>query len=87
VNAHREPQDTARDRIVAMLRTDPADVGCDHFFELLDQYVELVAAGKDPEEHLPGVTAHLEACGPCAEDYRGLLAAVSGQDNQGVFRK
>ncbi|MFF0345169.1 hypothetical protein [Kribbella sp. NPDC004875] len=81
MNAPREPQVTARDRIVAMLRTDPADVGCGHFFELLDQYVELVVAGEDAEEYLPGVRAHLEACGPCAEDYRGLLAAVSGQDN------
>ncbi len=75
----RELPATARDRILAILRTDPADVGCGHFFELLDQYVELVVAGEDPETRLPGVTAHLEACSPCAEDYRGLLAAVSGQ--------
>lgn len=78
MSATRGPQGTARERIVAILRTDPADVGCGAFFELLDQYVELVVAGEDPERHLPGVTAHLEACGPCAEDYRGLLAAVSG---------
>jgi hypothetical protein len=80
VSTPEQPRSTARDRLVAILRTDPADVGCGHFFELLDEYVEIVLAGGDPEEHLPGVTAHLEACNPCAEDYRGLLAAVSGQD-------
>ena len=25
-----------------------------------------------------GVEAHLRACGPCGEDFDGLLAAVSG---------
>lgn len=78
MSAPRESPPTARNQILSILRTDPADVGCGHFFELLDQYVELVVAGEDPEKHLPGVTAHLEACSPCAEDYRGLLAAVSG---------
>ncbi len=74
-----ERRETARDRILAILRTDPADVGCDHFFELLDQYVELVVAGEDPELHLPGAAAHLAACDPCEEDFRGLLAVVTGE--------
>lgn len=77
---------TARERILRILRTDPADVGCGHFFELLDEYVELVVAGEDPEAHLPGVTAHLRACNPCAEDYRGLLEAVGGEPPSGVDR-
>ncbi|MER7555884.1 hypothetical protein ABTZ46_03020 [Nocardioides sp. NPDC126508] len=81
MTASRESKDTVRDRILALLRTDPTDVGCGQLFDLLDQYVELVVTGEDPEKHLPGVTAHLEACGPCAEDYRGLLATVSEQDH------
>jgi len=27
----------------------------------------------------PGIAAHLRACGPCTEDYRGLLLAASSR--------
>jgi len=29
-------------------------------------------------ERFPGVAVHLAACGPCQEDFAGLLAAVAG---------
>jgi hypothetical protein len=60
------------------LRTDPQDVGCGRAMELLHVYVDLVAV--DPanaERSYPGIVAHLRACGPCGEDFRGLLAAVT----------
>ena len=62
------------------LRTDPRDVGCERAIELLDIYVEAVMAeGADAtERQYPGIAAHLRACGPCGEDFAGLLAAVSG---------
>ena len=59
------------------LRTDPADVGCEQAMEILHVYVELVAADQDAACRYPGVAAHLAACGPCGEDFRGLLAAVT----------
>jgi hypothetical protein len=60
----------------SFLQTDPRDVGCERALAVLHIYVELVLAGEDPELRLPGVTAHLSACGPCNEDFEGLLAAV-----------
>ena len=60
------------------LRADPRDVGCEEAMEILDVYVELVAAGVDAEDRYPGIAAHLRACGPCADDFEGLLAAVVG---------
>ena len=39
-------------------------------------YVELVAADASVGRRYPGIAAHLAACGPCAEDFDGLLAAV-----------
>ena len=62
------------------LRTDPRDVGCERAMELLDLYVEaVIEEGIDTtEQRYPGVAAHLRACGPCGEDFAGLLAAVSG---------
>jgi hypothetical protein len=64
---------TALDRF---LRTDPRDVGCDEALELLHAYVELVAADAAAAHRYPGIAAHLSACGPCGDDFDGLLAAV-----------
>ena len=61
------------------LRTDPRDVGCAEAMEMLHIYAELAAGGVPVEERYPGVAAHLRACGPCAEDFEGLLAAVRGE--------
>jgi hypothetical protein len=60
------------------LRTDPADVGCERAMEMLHIYVDLVETGGDPPRRYPGIAAHLAACGPCGEDFHGLLAAVVG---------
>ena len=67
------------------LRTDPADVGCEQALRILDLYVELVLDDTlaDPVaeagRRYPGVAAHLLACGPCRDDYDGLLAAVRAE--------
>ena len=60
------------------LQTDPRDVGCAQAMDLLHVYVELVAADAAAEQRYPGIAAHLRACGPCGEDFDGLLAAVAG---------
>jgi hypothetical protein len=60
------------------LRTDPRDVGCAQAMDLLHLYVDLAAA--DPAEarrRYPGIAAHLRACGPCEQDFQGLLHAAS----------
>jgi hypothetical protein len=59
------------------LHTDPADVGCEQAMRILHIYVDLVAADQDAADRYPGIAAHLVACGPCGEDFRGLLAAVT----------
>ena len=64
---------TALDRF---LRTDPRDVGCAEAMELLHVYAELAAAGASAAQRYPGVAVHLAACGPCGEDFDGLLAAI-----------
>ena len=62
------------------LATDPRDVGCDEAMAVLHLYVELLAAGVDAAQRYPGLASHLAACGPCAEDADGLLAAVLDDD-------
>jgi hypothetical protein len=66
------------DKLERFLRTDPRDVGCDEAVAVLHVFVDLVASGQDAAERYPGVAAHLAACGPCGEDFAGLLVAVTG---------
>jgi hypothetical protein len=66
-----------RERLERFLRTDPRDVGCDEAMAVLHIYADLAATGENLAERYPGVAAHLAACGPCAEDLTGLLAAVA----------
>ncbi|GAA5185772.1 hypothetical protein GCM10023322_30550 [Rugosimonospora acidiphila] len=59
------------------LHTDPRDVGCEEAMGILHVYVDLAVT--DPVEaarRYPGVAAHLRACGPCEQDFEGLLHAV-----------
>jgi hypothetical protein len=58
------------------LETDPQDVGCEEAMEFLHVYVELIADDANAKDHYSGITAHLRACGPCSDDFEGLLAAV-----------
>jgi hypothetical protein len=62
------------------LRIDPRDVGCEQAIAVLVVYVDAVVTdGRDAtERRYPGVAAHLRACGPCGDDFAGLLAAVTG---------
>ena len=69
-----------RERLDRFLATDPRDVGCDEAMAVLHVYAELLAAGVDAAERFPGLAAHLAACGPCAEDADGLLAAVQNDE-------
>lgn len=64
-------------RLNRFLTTDPRDVGCDEAMAILHIFVELPA--EERAQRHPGVVAHLLACGPCAEDFEGLLAAVTNQ--------
>lgn len=65
------------ERLDRFLRTDPRDVGCDEAMAVLHIYVDLVADGEDAAGRYPGVAVHLRACGPCGEDFTGLLHAVT----------
>jgi hypothetical protein len=43
---------------------------------MLHVCAELAAAGGAVGQRYPGIAAHLQACGPCGEDFEGLLAAI-----------
>ncbi|MEZ0107394.1 hypothetical protein ABH920_001386 [Catenulispora sp. EB89] len=66
-----------REQLERVLATDPADVGCEQAMALLHVYVELIETDPDAVRKYPGIAAHLAACGPCGEDFQGLLEAVT----------
>ncbi len=49
--------------------------------ELLHVYVQLTGADASAAERYPGIAALLQACGPCGEDFDGLLAATRSAAN------
>jgi hypothetical protein len=70
--------------LAQFLATDPADVGCEAAMDVLHVYVEWVARGDNLDHtRYAGVQKHLAACGPCAEDFHGLLATVIGATGGG----
>jgi hypothetical protein len=70
------------ERLQRFLETDPRDAGCEEAMAALHVYVELVLSGADPEKRLPGIAAHLRSCGPCSDDFEGLLAAAQAVDSE-----
>jgi hypothetical protein len=70
---------SGREMLERFLRTDPRDVGCGEATAVLHVYVDLVATGQDAAGRYPGAAAHLAACGPCGDDFDGLLAAVTSE--------
>lgn len=75
---------SAWETLEAMLQTDPRDAGCGETFELIHAFAEMLVRGGDPESEMPGIAAHLATCGPCAEDYLGLLAAIRSEAAEGA---
>jgi hypothetical protein len=70
------------DALDRFLQTDPRDVGCEQALRILHIYVEAVLddeSGNEVARRYPGVTAHLLSCGPCTEDYEGLLLAARAE--------
>ncbi|MFL5925756.1 MAG: hypothetical protein ACJ77E_02325 [Gaiellaceae bacterium] len=67
-----------RDRMLdRILGPAEPEVGCDDCFRWLDRYVELEAAGLDPDAAVPGLQAHLDGCPACREEHDSLLALVT----------
>ena len=54
-------------------------ITCELCFDLLDEYVELEAEGRDADARIPGMRAHLEGCPACHDEHESLLALVSAE--------
>lgn len=59
-----------------LLRAIDGDAGCTAGEEILDAFVELELAGRDPAATYPGTAIHLRSCPGCRADHDGLLEAA-----------
>jgi hypothetical protein len=64
------------DDLHELLRAEDGDAGCTAGEAILDAYVELELAGKDPARVYPGTAIHLRSCPGCQADHAGLLEAA-----------
>ena len=53
------------------------ELTCEQCFEELDRYVELTLAGEAADTGVPGMSAHLDGCPACAEDFASLRDLVT----------
>jgi hypothetical protein len=69
-----------RDLIARLLGPAGHELTCEECFELLDEYVELEVAGRDPDKALPGMREHLHGCPACNEDHESLRDLLAESD-------
>lgn len=60
-------------------QTQEGEYSCSETFDLLDEYVEIVAGNPQEAAHLmPYVKRHLDHCKDCTEQYETLLLVLQG---------
>ncbi len=70
------------DMLTGLLGPARPELTCEACFEHLDRYVELEFSGRDADEAVPGMRAHLDGCPACAEDHDSLHALVGSEQRR-----
>ena len=60
----------------ALNSTHEVEIGCEDCFEEIDQFVEMLQGGQDPEQVMPLVKHHLDVCKCCHEEFDALVVAL-----------
>lgn len=67
---------TVKQMARGIMTTRLDEIGCTECYEQMDQFVDLVLAGKSAADAMPLVQDHLDRCPDCQEEFRALLAAL-----------
>lgn len=70
------PVDKLKTMVRGVARTQEIEYSCDDVYQLLDEFTEAIAQGKDVAKLMPLVQQHLEMCPDCREEFEALLRAV-----------
>ena len=72
----RIPIEKLKTLVRGVARTQEKEYSCDDVYQLLDEFTEAVAHGKDVATLMPLVQQHLEMCPDCREEFEALLRVV-----------
>ena len=70
------PVDKLKTMVRGVARTQETESSCDDVYQLLDEFTEAVAQGKDVAKLMPLVQQHIEMCPDCREEFEALLRVV-----------
>ena len=60
----------------SIIKTKETEIGCAECFSVLDQFLDLIVAGKDASQMMPLIQDHLDRCRDCHEEYEAILEAL-----------
>lgn len=63
-----------------LAETCEVEINCEDCYSELDEFVDLILAGKSPDEVMPLVEQHLRICGDCKEEFQALIDALSAAE-------
>ncbi len=66
----------------SIFNTKLEEIVCEDCYNAVDQYVDMLRAGRDAGEILPQVKAHLGVCAGCDEEFRALIAILEAEVDQ-----
>jgi hypothetical protein len=81
VNEQSSKEQQLRTIIRKILSVPTEEITCDDCYEVIDQYVDMLRAGQDPEVVLPKVKEHLSQCKCCGVEFRALISILESATN------
>lgn len=71
------PEEDRIERLLRILRSEPAAEDCQAYLDQLDDYITMQLAREDYLANFAGVAGHLDACVQCAQAYARLYELVA----------
>lgn len=69
-------KDAVKNLMQALQHTNEHMYSCKESYELLDEYVELIATNEEAAMLMPLVKAHIDACPDCGQEFEILLEVL-----------
>ena len=60
--------------------TKEVEIGCEDCFKKVDQFVEMLREGGEPDKIMPLGQEHLNVCACCKEELEALISALEAED-------
>jgi len=82
VNKQAKRQQELTNIVRTILSVPKEEIACEDCYDVIDQYVDMLRAGQDPETVLPKVKEHLGQCQCCDTEFRALISILEAATGQ-----